>query len=157
MPKSAIRFLVITYTILAVVLASCLGYAGYQGALGRDFAGPMLALFLLAVCFALAMFWTWLGFILYVYHDARRRGMKPGFWALIVAIVPYLIGFAVYFLTRNLLPVPCPECGQGAPQDAVHCPHCGHALKAKCGDCGAVLEKTHRFCPACGKAVPLQP
>ena len=153
MPKSAIRFLVITYVILAVVLAACLGYAGAQGALGMPFTGPTLALFLFAVCFALAMFWTWLGFILFVYHDARRRGMNPALWALIAAFVPYLIGFVIYFVTRKPLPSLCPNCGQGTPPDAVHCPHCGHALKAKCPACGAVVEMAHRFCPACGKAV----
>ena len=154
MPKSTLRFFVITYVVTAAVLAVCLGYAGHQGALGMPFTGPTLALFLFAVCFALGMLWTWLGAIVYVYHDARRRGMNQALWALIAAFVPYLIGFVIYFLTRKPLPAICPACGKATPHEAVHCPHCGHALKAKCASCGAVVEKDHQYCPACGKAVP---
>ena len=153
MPKSTVHFLIITYLFTAIVLGICLGYAGSQGALGMAFAGPTLALFLFAVCFALGMLWIWLGAILYVYHDAKTRGMNAGLWALITAFVPYLIGFVIYFLTRKPVPALCPGCGKGTPTEAVHCPLCGYALKGKCADCGAVVEKAHRFCPSCGKAV----
>jgi RNA polymerase subunit RPABC4/transcription elongation factor Spt4 len=153
MPKSTLRFFVITYLFTAVVLGACLGYAGAQGALGMPFTGPTLTLFVFAVCFALALFWTWLGAVTYIYHDAKGRGMNAALWALIAAFVPYLIGFVIYFLTRKALLSVCPGCGKAAPTGAVHCPHCGYALKSKCAACGTVVEKDHRFCPSCGKSV----
>ena len=38
---------------------------------------------------------------IYVYRDAKRRGMNGALWALIAVIVPALMGFVVYLLTRS--------------------------------------------------------
>jgi RNA polymerase subunit RPABC4/transcription elongation factor Spt4 len=152
MSKFTIRCLVISYMIVTGAVSFAL-ILGAGTALDLPFRGPILALLILAICFALAMMWMWIGALLYVYPDAQKRGMNPWLWTLVAAFVPYLIGFVIYFVTRKPLPLPCLNCGQGTPLDAVHCPHCGHALKAKCAACGTVVEKDHRFCPSCGKAI----
>jgi hypothetical protein len=150
MPKSTLRFLVITYLFVAAVLGASLGYAGAAGALGRSMSGPFLALFIFAVCFALALLWAWLGAILYVFYDSRARGMDVTLWVLVVAFVPYLIGFVIYFVTRKPLLQSCRACGKDAPREAVHCPHCGAPLKRTCPSCKATAEPEFGFCAACG-------
>ena len=150
MPKSTLRFLVITYLFTAAVLGACFGYAGSQGALGRDFTGPLLALFIFAVCFALALFWTWLGAVIYVFYDSRARGMETTLWVLVAAFVPYLIGFVIYFFTRKPLLQPCRGCGKNTPREAVHCPYCGAPMKKICPSCKATAELGFEFCAACG-------
>ena len=49
----------------------------------------------------------------YVNRDARRRGMNPALWTFLVLVMlpGYLVlGFIVYFLMREPLPYPCPQC-----------------------------------------------
>jgi hypothetical protein len=72
------------------------------------------------------------GFILalgYVYGDAKRRGMSPALWTLIVFMVPNLVGFLLYFLLRKPLLEPCPRCGQGIAPGLAFCPSCGQMQK----------------------------
>ena len=37
----------------------------------------------------------------YVYRDAKRRGMNALVWTLIALFAPSLIGFIIYLLVRN--------------------------------------------------------
>jgi hypothetical protein len=67
----------------------------------------------------------------YVYGDARRRGMPAGLWALLVVLIPNLIGFIVYFILRRGLFAPCPQCGRGAETGQIYCSACGHKLEFK--------------------------
>jgi hypothetical protein len=61
----------------------------------------------------------------YVYGDAKRRGMHPALWTLIVAITPNLIGFLLYFALRRPLLAPCRNCGAGIGPDQRFCSSCG--------------------------------
>jgi hypothetical protein len=61
----------------------------------------------------------------YVYGDAKRRGMHPALWTLIVAITPNLIGFLLYFALRRPLLAPCRNCGAGIGSDQRFCSSCG--------------------------------
>jgi hypothetical protein len=61
----------------------------------------------------------------YVYGDAKRRGMHPALWTLIVAITPNLIGFLLYFALRRPLLAPCQNCGAGNSPDQRFCSSCG--------------------------------
>ena len=50
----------------------------------------------------------------YVYSDAKRRGMNATLWTfLVIVLMPawLFIGFILYFLLREPLPYPCPQCG----------------------------------------------
>src|SRR5689334_12892470 len=76
---------------------------------------PVLASFALAgivtmvsVFFAFFIFMT-----AYVNRDASRRGMNSALWTILILIfLPTwgLIGFVIYFLMREPLPYPCPQC-----------------------------------------------
>lgn len=64
----------------------------------------------------------------YVYGDARRRGMPAGLWALLVVLIPNMIGFIVYFILRRGIFAPCSNCGRGAEVGQIYCSRCGHKL-----------------------------
>ena len=91
---------------------------------------------------------------IYVYRDARERGMDPGLWTLVAVLVPYFIGFIAYLIVRQSRRVVCPSCGARAVDSARFCPSCGHSLKASCPSCKLPVEGGARFCPACGAALP---
>ncbi|HZR29740.1 MAG TPA: zinc ribbon domain-containing protein [Terriglobales bacterium] len=67
----------------------------------------------------------------YVYGDARRRGMPPVLWTLLVVLIPNMIGFIVYFILRRGIFAPCPQCGRGAEVGQIYCSACGHKLEMK--------------------------
>ena len=52
----------------------------------------------------------------YVYRDAKRRGMNAMAWTLIAVVAPALIGFIIYLLIRGNSPdLQCPQCAEGNP------------------------------------------
>ena len=151
MPKTTLRALIIGYC--AAVIFLILGGLMLQSmGVFNDTPDPELVILaIIAVpIIAMAFLTVWLGAVLYVFHDARRRGMPGGLWALVAAFVPYLIGFVIYFVTRKPLLQPCRGCGKDAPRDAVHCPYCGAMLKKVCPSCKATAEPEFEFCAACG-------
>ena len=51
----------------------------------------------------------------YVYRDAKRRGMNAALWTLIAILAPSLIGFIIYLLVRgNYSNLKCPRCAAKA-------------------------------------------
>lgn len=62
----------------------------------------------------------------YVYADARRRGMPPILWTLIVAFIPNLLGFLLYFALRRPIALRCPHCGQATTAGQRFCSWCGY-------------------------------
>lgn len=90
----------------------------------------------------------------YVYRDARRRGMNAVLWTLIAVIAPALVGFIIYLLVRGGYPdLECPQCGGGVTERYVVCPHCGARLRCACPSCAAPVEPDWKVCPHC--AAPL--
>jgi hypothetical protein len=68
----------------------------------------------------------WLLCLGYVNGDARRRGMPPILWTLIVAFIPNLLGFLLYFALRRPIALPCPHCGQATTAGQRFCSWCGY-------------------------------
>jgi hypothetical protein len=83
-------------------------------------AGPFLGL-LAGVVIAI-----WILGLGYVHADARRRGMPPILWTLIVAFIPNLLGFLLYFALRRPIALPCPHCGQATTAGQRFCSWCGY-------------------------------
>jgi hypothetical protein len=94
---------------------------------------------------------------IYVYRDARERGMDPGLWTLAAVLVPYFIGFIAYLIVRQSRRVVCPGCGARSTDSARFCPACGRPLKASCPSCKLPVEGGARFCPGCGVALTSEP
>jgi Phospholipase_D-nuclease N-terminal len=88
---------------------------------GKAFiGGPFLAVL------AGAVIASWILGVGYVNADARRRGMPPILWTLIVVFIPNLLGFLLYFALRRPIALPCPQCGQPTMAGQRFCSWCGY-------------------------------
>ena len=116
---------------------------------------PVLASFALAgivtmvsVFFAFFIFMT-----AYVNRDASRRGMNSALWTILILIfLPTwgLIGFVIYFLMREPLPYPCPQCSASVSARFNFCPNCKCNLQPSCPQCKREVAELDKFCPFCG-------
>ena len=69
----------------------------------------------------------WIFLVVYVYKDAKARGMDNAVLLTIVTAVTGLLGLIIYLLMRpkgNL--VPCPSCQKKRLEGSAKCPHCGN-------------------------------
>ena len=91
----------------------------------------------------------------YVYRDAKRRGMNAMAWTLIAVVAPALIGVIIYLLVRGNSPdLQCPQCAEPVTEQYVICPHCGAKLRPACPNCSFPVEADWKVCPKC--AAPLE-
>ena len=91
----------------------------------------------------------------YVYRDAKRRGMNAMAWTLIAVVAPALIGFIIYLLVRGNYPdLQCPQCAEPVTEQYTVCPHCGAKLRPVCPNCSFPVEVDWKVCPKC--ATPLE-
>src|SRR5437870_3080571 len=100
------------------------------------------------LCMAVMIF-----MIAYVNRDASRRGMSAALWTILVIILlPAwgFIGFVIYFLMREPLPYPCPQCGNTVGARFNFCPNCKCNLHPSCSQCKREVAETDKFCPNCG-------
>jgi len=112
------------------------------------------AILALAAVFGLLFLFFAIGIGIYVYRDARQRGMEPIVWTLVAVFIPYFIGLIIYLVTRKPLQSTCPSCGAGAPWKASFCPSCGRTICQVCPKCQASIQNGARFCHACGLELP---
>ncbi|MGB6667390.1 MAG: zinc ribbon domain-containing protein [Candidatus Acidiferrum sp.] len=88
----------------------------------------------------------------YVNRDAKRREMNSALWTLLVILLlPAwgFIGFVIYFLMREPLPYPCPQCGKSVGARFNFCPNCKCNLHPSCPNCKHEVVETDKFCPYC--------
>ena len=110
-------------------------------------------IFILIVLAALLTIPVMIG--VYVYRDAKRRGMNAMAWTLIAVVAPALIGFIIYLLVRGNSPdLQCPQCAEPVTEQYVICPHCGAKLRPACPNCSFPVEADWKVCPKC--AAPLE-
>jgi len=123
------------------------------------------ALSYLALAGVVTIIWFTLSAIVlligYVNRDAKRRGMNSALWTMLVIILlpaSTFIGFLIYFLMREPLPYPCPQCGKSVGARFNFCPNCKCNLHPSCPNCKREVVETDKFCPYCayelGTAVP---
>lgn len=91
----------------------------------------------------------------FVYYDAKKRGMDPWLWLLVVMFVPNFIGLIIYLIVRSsnntkFYNKRCSKCGSNVREDYNICPNCGEDLKKKCEYCGQVVDENWNICPHCG-------
>jgi uncharacterized membrane protein YhaH (DUF805 family)/RNA polymerase subunit RPABC4/transcription elongation factor Spt4 len=88
----------------------------------------------------------------YVYRDAKRRGMHPALWTLLVLVLSpgYLfIGLIIYLLIREPLPYTCPQCAATVNARFNFCPNCKYNLHPACPSCQREVDDNDKFCPYC--------
>ncbi len=113
-------------------------------------ASLALAGIVLAVSLVLATFIFLIG---YVNRDAKRRGMHVALWTLLALLVSWpfpFLGVIIYFLLREPLPYPCPQCGNSVGARFNFCPNCKCNLHPSCPNCKREIAETDKFCPYCG-------
>ena len=76
----------------------------------------------------------------YVNGDARRRGMRYVMWTLLAIFIPNAVGIILYFILRDPILKPCPQCGHIVRPGFTFCPHCGTSLQPTCPNCGKGVE-----------------
>lgn len=75
---------------------------------------------------------------LWVYRDAKSRGLEAGVWTLVVILVPSLMGLLLYLLVgRRESRRACPACGAMVPAGSTFCGRCGVELPQGEGSCRA--------------------
>ena len=117
----------------------------------------LMLLFLVALVFVLP---TLVG--VYVYRDAKGRGMNAAVWTLIAIVTPGLVGLIIYLIVRaSHTGRRCPGCKAPVQESFNLCPRCGTPLKERCSQCGMILEPDWQLCPNCGtslnRPVPTEP
>lgn len=91
---------------------------------------------------------------IFVYRDAKARGMEPLLWALIAVLAPSFIGLIIYLVVRkDHIVLNCPSCGGEVQEYFTTCPGCGQKLKAGCPNCGTALRPEWKICPQCGREI----
>ncbi len=92
---------------------------------------------------------------IFIYKDAKKRGMNAALWTVIGILAPGFIGLIVYLIVRGEHPdLQCFSCGKPVSEAFAVCPYCGTALKEKCANCGYSLEAGWEKCPSCGSDIP---
>lgn len=92
---------------------------------------------------------------IYVYRDAKRRGMNAALWTLIALLAPSLVGFIIYLIVRgNYSDMECPNCQTPVKEEYVRCPKCGAKLRPSCPNCAAPIEPDWKVCPRCANELP---
>jgi hypothetical protein len=158
-PKWLVVICLLLY-ILALIIGFSVNHNGFQTN-GPIFPGdeslrhdPELSYFELGCVItfgavALSILFFSLG---YVYRDAKRRGMNPGLWTLLVLLLSggyFFIGFIIYLLIREPLPYTCPQCAASVSARFNFCPNCKCNLHPACPQCQREVSDTDKFCPYC--------
>lgn len=94
---------------------------------------------------------------IYVYKDAKKRGMNALLWTLIALFAPSFVGIIIYLVVREDHSVlQCPSCKAPVTESYSICPKCGTELKNRCPNCGAGVEAEWKHCPVCAEPLPLE-
>jgi len=125
--------------------------------LGAIFAF-VLGAFLISHTLGALVILAWLGLPIWVYYDARSRGMeKPLLWAVLV-LFSFFIGLLVYLIVRpeKVAGNICPECKRIIKPTFALCPYCGHNLRsssAVCPGCSREVDAQWKYCPYCRQSI----
>ena len=163
-----LKALVAVLYVLAMVIGISVNLSHAHNPNGNDMFPPelrdhpelaslALAGMITAASIGLAIF---IFMIAYVNRDAKRRGMNSALWTLLVLILSpgwLIIGFITYFLMREPLPYPCPQCAASVSARFNFCPNCKCNLHPSCPQCKREVAELDKFCPNCGNDLNATP
>ena len=134
----------IVFIIAQVFFNAVMGrHAGAPPAWGRALMG--LGAGLAGICYLLL--------IGYINRDAKRRGMSPLLWTIIVIFIPNALGIILYFILRQSLRGACPQCGYAVQTGFNFCPRCNYKLSPNCPQCQRPVGINDVYCPYCGASL----
>ena len=88
--------------------------------------GSMLTMLILALGLMALALAAMILVAIWVYRDAKSRGLEAWVWVLVVVLVPSFIGLLLYFLVgRKEARRACPSCGRQVPERSTFCGWCG--------------------------------
>jgi len=159
-PRWLVVFVALLY-VIAIVIAVSVNLAASKNPNGNDMFPPELrdnpalaSLALAGIVTFVSLFMAGLIFMIaYVNRDASRRGMNSGVWTLLVLLFTpstLVLGFIIYFLMREPLPYPCPQCANTVGARFNFCPNCKCNLHPSCPQCKREIAEIDKFCPYCG-------
>ncbi len=112
------------------------------------------------------MFWAFLSGIFfafymlvlgYVTRDAKRRGMNPTLWVIIlICLIGSGVGFIIYFLLRDPIVLECPRCHDNVDAGFNFCPNCRFELAPCCPHCQRTVHHGDVYCAFCGQTLEVQ-
>jgi CDP-diglyceride synthetase len=147
--REEIRLIPKTMVAVAVLVFFAMEYLLVAYAFRHDPHAPPLPLQLLIATSGgavLAMFMLLVG---YVNRDAKRRRMNYVLWTFLVLLIPNGIGYIIYFVVRQPIWSPCPQCGATVNPTFNYCPKCKFNLHPACPQCHRTIEAGTTFCPYC--------
>jgi magnesium-transporting ATPase (P-type) len=153
--------------VVAMVVGITVNLAASKNPNGNDMFPPDLrydpvlaSLALAGIITAMSLFMAvFIFMIAYVNRDAKRRGMNYVLWTLLVLILSpgwLIIGFITYFLMREPMPYPCPQCANTVGARFNFCPNCKCNLQPSCPQCKREIAETDKFCPYCGNDLKVE-
>ena len=162
-----LKVLVALLYVVAMVIAITVNLAQAHNPNGNDMFPPDLrydpvlaSLALAGIVTAMYLFMAvFIFMIAYVNRDAKRRGMNYVLWTLLVLILSpgwLIIGFITYFLMREPMPYPCPQCANTVGARFNFCPNCKCNLQPSCPQCKREIAETDKFCPYCGNDLKVE-
>ncbi len=148
------RLVLVTITLFVIAQAVVQTVIHYTSELPFDeYSRATNALISAGICTGASIPIAALLFLIgYVYRDAKRRGMNATLWTILVVILLpawLFLGFIIYFLLREPLPYPCPQCGANVSARFNFCPSCKFNLRPTCPQCRREVQLSDRFCPHC--------
>lgn len=79
---------------------------------------------------------------IWVYRDAKARGLNAALWVVVALLVPSFIGLIIYLVVgRNQSTGLCPSCSKAIQPNVKYCPSCGGAVGTANGDPDAPAPK----------------
>jgi magnesium-transporting ATPase (P-type) len=162
-----LKVLVAMLYVIAMVVGITVNLAASKNPNGNDMFPPELrydpvlaSLALAGIITAMSLFMAvFIFMIAYVNRDAKRRGMNYVLWTLLVLILSpgwLIIGFITYFLMREPMPYPCPQCATTVGARFNFCPNCKCNLQPSCPQCKREIAETDKFCPYCGNDLKVE-
>jgi ABC-type Fe3+ transport system permease subunit/RNA polymerase subunit RPABC4/transcription elongation factor Spt4 len=162
-----LKALVAMLYLVAMVVAIAVNLAASKNPNGNEMFPPdlrydpvMASLAMAGIVTAISLVMAvFIFMIAYVNRDAKRRGMNSALWTLLVLILSpgyLIIGFLTYFLMREPLPYPCPQCANSVGARFNFCPNCKCNLHPSCAQCKREIAETDKFCPYCGNDLKIE-
>ena len=101
-----------------------------------------MTMYIIAGAVLLLLIFAMAGLGIWVYRDAKSRGLDAAVWTLLAVLIPNFIGVLLYFMIgRKQEKVICPSCQKRTEKGKPHCFNCGGLLPSEQSDLKPISKK----------------